>query len=94
MCTYIQWVDATDGYGGFDFQDRLARLHAPHYSVLEEVGPGGSDGSEAQGRHSQGLELSLEIDIIYIYFYNRYSRADSHVASSYVHTHIFIYVYI
>ena len=32
-----QWVDATDAYGGYDWQDRLARLHVPHYSVLEEV---------------------------------------------------------
>ena len=32
-----QWVDATDAYGGYDWQDRLARLLVPHYSVLEEV---------------------------------------------------------
>ena len=32
-----QWVDATDNYGNYDWQDRLARLQIPHYSVLEEV---------------------------------------------------------
>jgi len=32
-----RWVDATDNYGGYDWQDRLARLYEPHYSVLEEV---------------------------------------------------------
>jgi hemimethylated DNA binding protein len=31
-----EWVDATDAHGQHDWKDRIARLHEPHYSVLEE----------------------------------------------------------
>ena len=31
-----EWVDATDAAGQYDWEDRIARLGEPHYSVLEE----------------------------------------------------------